>query len=369
MVAQQTDSPLIDECLAQARQMVGMELDRTLRQKNLEASRSAIRRYAYGIGDDNPLWCNEQYAAKSRYGCIVAPPTFIFSVDDTAISEPRLPGLGLLHAQDEIEFFKPILVNDQTRSTCRIVHAEEKRGTRVPRMVLLVGEILYINEDQEAYARLLATKLRVPGSDREGGLRYGERPAYEYSEAEMEAIRQGVMEEERRGALPRYWESVQVGDLIRPVVKGPLSLRDMICYYAGNGVAPEIYRAHELAYRGSRLEDPKHVEPSLAHKVGMPGAYDIGHQRVGWVSHMLTNWMGDDGSLKRLKLRISRPNVFGDTTWCRARVTAKRAVEHEHLVDCEVWTENQLGEVTGTGEATVVLPSSGKEVASKGSGT
>jgi hypothetical protein len=91
----------------------------------------------------------------------------------------------------------------------------------------------------------------------------------------------------------------------------------------------------------------------------MPGAFDIGHQRVGWVSHLLTNWMGDDGAMKKLRLRISRPNVFGDTTWCQGKVTGKRNVDNEHLVDCEVWTQNQYGDVTGTGEATIALESRG----------
>lgn len=346
---------LIDEALEKARLLVGVQLDRRLRQKNLEASRSAIKRYALGIGDDNPLWCDERYAKGTRYGCLVAPPSFLFSVDDTAFAEPKVPGLSLLHAEDEIEFFKPILVNDQVDSSLKIVRVEEKAGKRASRMLLIVGELLYFDEKNEPYARMLATKLRVPSASSGGGLNYEERAPYEYSDSEAEKIKQDILNEERRGSTPRYWEEVEVGDPIRPVVKGPLCLRDMICYYAGNGVSPAVYRAHELAYTGTFLEEPKHVEASLAHKVGMPGAFDIGHQRVGWVSHLLTNWMGDDGVMKNLRLRISRPNVFGDTTWCKGKVTGKRNVGREHLVDCEVWTENQYGDVTGTGEATIAL--------------
>lgn len=352
-------SSLIDEALEKARQLVGVQLDRRLRQKNLEASRSAIKRYALGIGDDNPLWCDEEYASRTRYGCLVAPPTFVFSVDDTAFGEPKVPGLGLLHAEDEIEFFRPILVNDQLDSSLKIVHVEEKAGRRAARMVLLVGELLYFNEKKEVFARMLATKLRVPSASTDGGLNYQERAPYEYSQSESDKIRQDILSEKRRGSLPRFWEDVDVGDQMIPVVKGPLCLRDMICYYAGNGVSPAVYRAHELAYQGQFLEEPKHVEPSLAVRAGMPGAFDIGHQRVGWVSHLLTNWMGDDGTMKKLRLRISRPNVFGDTTWCHGKVTEKRIAGDEHLVDCEVWSQNQFGDVTGKGDATIALPNRG----------
>jgi hypothetical protein len=351
-----TGTSLVDRCLVEARELVGTELDRTLRRKNLEASRSGIKRYAYGIGDDNPLWCDEQYAGQSKYGKLVAPPTYIFSVDDTAFIEPRVPGMSLLHAEDEIEFFRPILRDEQITSSCRIIQVEEKQGRRVPRMVSITGELTYLEpESKEIFAIVRAVKLRAPHAGKDGGLNYEQRPPYEYSDSELEAIKQAIFDEERRGAIPRCWDEIEVGDDLVPVVKGPLSLRDMICYYAGNGVAPEIYRAHELAYKGHHLDPPKHVDASQAHVVGMPGAYDIGHQRVGWVSHLLTNWMGDDGFLKKLRVRITEPNVLGDTTWCHGKVEAKYIVEGDHVVVCGVWTENQLGRVTASGMAVVSL--------------
>ena len=33
-----------------------------------EATRDNIRHYAHGIGDDNPLWCDPEYAAKTKFG-------------------------------------------------------------------------------------------------------------------------------------------------------------------------------------------------------------------------------------------------------------------------------------------------------------
>jgi len=41
---------------------------------------SSIRRYAQAISDLNPLYLDEEYAKKSEYGGIIAPPTFIFDV-------------------------------------------------------------------------------------------------------------------------------------------------------------------------------------------------------------------------------------------------------------------------------------------------
>ena len=89
----------------------------------------------------------------------------------------------------------------------------------------------------------------------------------------------------------------------------------------------------------------------------MPMAYDYGCQRMCWLGHPVTNWMGDDGFLKRLYGELRRFNYVGDTTWLRGRVSGKRVEQGEHLVDLELWAENQVQEVTATGKAAVVLPS------------
>jgi N-terminal half of MaoC dehydratase len=61
------------DALAEARAMIGQEF--RIEQWNYEASRDVIRHYAWGIGDDNPLWCDPAYAARTRHKGIVAPPT------------------------------------------------------------------------------------------------------------------------------------------------------------------------------------------------------------------------------------------------------------------------------------------------------
>ena len=47
--------------------------------------------------------------------------------------------------------------------------------------------------------------------------------------------------------------------------------------------------------------------------VGAPGAYDYGPERCSWLTHHLTNWMGDDGFLRRAHCKIRRHNPEGDT--------------------------------------------------------
>ena len=69
---------ITDEALGDLRRRIGVPITDTLEPWCHEATRDNIRHYAHGIGDDNPLWCDPGYAATSRFGTIVAPPSFLF---------------------------------------------------------------------------------------------------------------------------------------------------------------------------------------------------------------------------------------------------------------------------------------------------
>jgi acyl dehydratase len=99
-----------------------------------------------------------------------------------------------------------------------------------------------------------------------------------------------------------------------------------------------------------------HWDEHFAKNSGLPGPYDFGPMRICWCGHAVTDWMGDDGFLKRLSVRLRRPNFVGDTTWVHGKVVRKYQENNEALVDCELWCDNQRNEVTAFGQATVVLP-------------
>ena len=74
------DGRLTDELLAEVRKLIGTNFRIGHSINNEEATRIAILKFAEGIGDTNPLWSDPEYAAKTRYGTIVAPPSWVFSV-------------------------------------------------------------------------------------------------------------------------------------------------------------------------------------------------------------------------------------------------------------------------------------------------
>ena len=70
---------ITEEGLADLRKRIGVKITDTIEPWNYEATRDAIRHYAHGIGDDNPLWTDPAYAEKTRYGSLVALPSFLFT--------------------------------------------------------------------------------------------------------------------------------------------------------------------------------------------------------------------------------------------------------------------------------------------------
>src|SRR5258707_630496 len=72
---------ITEECLSDLRRRIGVKITDTLEPWNYEATRDAIRHYAHGIGDDNPLWTDPAYAEKTKFGTIVALPSFLFSTN------------------------------------------------------------------------------------------------------------------------------------------------------------------------------------------------------------------------------------------------------------------------------------------------
>lgn len=369
------DTPeLGDRALAEARALLGMPI--RIEQWNNEATRDTIRHYSWGIGDDNPLYSDPDYAVGTRWGSIIAPPTFFFAVFDAVVA-PGLEDIQWYYSGIDAEFFQPMKRNDEIKASAEYVEAKKLEGRRVRNMVLQTGEVLYHNQKGELCTRVRSHTFRVARSGASDGLRYEPREKHVYTEAELDAIMTAQLEEFRRGAATLWWDDVREGEDLPGTVRGPINQMDMTTYYAG-AVGTTGYKSTKLKWRYTAWarNDPDKlpnnydkcyygakVLPSIGHQdakvaqadLGMPGPYDNGPQRCGMLATVVTNWIGDEGEMLRYSARIKLPVIFGDTHRFSGRVTGKRIEDGAALVDLELWGENQLGQVTITGSATVKL--------------
>src|SRR5260221_6365949 len=87
------DGPAIEA----GRAVIGVPLRRDRMQWVRSATPDAIRHFAWGIGDDNPLWVDDEYARATRWGAVLAPPCFLYAVDYTIVA-PKLPGVQWIYA-------------------------------------------------------------------------------------------------------------------------------------------------------------------------------------------------------------------------------------------------------------------------------
>jgi acyl dehydratase len=361
--------------LEEARSLLGMPI--RVEQWNYEASRDAIRHYAWGIGDDNPLYSDPAYAQETTWGGIVAPPTFFFGLWDAVVA-PGLPDVQWFYSGIDAEFHQPILRNDEVTASAEYVDAQPLSGKTVANMLVQTGDVRYHDQRGALLTRVLSHTFRVARQSAEGGLKYAPRDKHVYTADELAAIVDRQLNEYRRGAEVLYWDDVEVGTVLPGTVRGPINQQDMTAYYCG-AVGTSGYKSTKLRwkYRDWAMNSPEKlpnnydksyygaaVLPSIGHQdakvatqdLGMPGPYDNGPQRIGMLSTCVTNWIGDRGFVRKLSARLKLPVIFGDCTYTSGKVVGKRMEGEQALVDFELWGENQLGQVTIKGSATAELP-------------
>jgi acyl dehydratase len=363
-----------DEMLAEMRALIGTELRTDACVNNEDATRLAILRFCEGIGDDNPLWTDATYAASTPHGTLVAPPSFIFCCLGSVQVGWR--GLGGFHAETIIDFFRPIRLGDKVFPRVYFdgfdgpIEASNFGGRRIKDFLRQE----YINQDGDLIARFICSRMRFERAEmqKRRESRKMELP-HPWTDEELAQIEEDILAETPRGATPRYWEDVQVGDEINPITKGPIGLTDEIAYVASGAAPIPRLSAHRVALKRYRkhpkwaFRDPStnalepvysvHYNDYAAQLQGAQAAYDVGIQRTCWQIHSLTNWMGDAGFLKRITGQYRSHVYLSDVVRLGGRVDQKEVdADGDHVVHLTTWAVNQRGQECMPGTAIVHLP-------------
>jgi acyl dehydratase len=367
-------SRITERALDDLRRRIGVKITDTLEPWCHEATRDAIRHYAHGIGDDNPLWCDPEHAARTRHGGLIAPPSFLFAC--SRIVSGYVGGLSGVHAMwagADWTWHLPVRRNDEISTEAWLKDLIEHETTFAGRAIQQVYHVDFYNQRGDHVAGADSWCFRTDRDlARERGTKYDAlktRPPKRYTDDELAEIYRLYASEEVRGAVPRYWEDVAEGEPLPAMAKGPMTVTGFIAYAQGWG---GLYiRANKLAWKQihrhaglgikNRYGIPDcpervHWERELATMVGAPGAYDYGPERCSWLTHHLTNWMGDDGFLRRAWCRIRRHNPEGDTLRIDGKVVGKLVEHGRHLVEIEQEAQNQDGERSVVGGGVVELP-------------
>jgi len=362
---------ITDEAIAAAKKMLGLQL-RPEGPYLQDATPDTIRNFCNGIGDLNPLYRDAEHGRLSRHGDVVAHPMFPMAFGWIGRTRWGLPGVHGFYAGNDWELFRHIRPGDRITAIERVIGADVKESKFSGRLVLQYVEATYSNQRGEIVARGLGTCTRHERKAARDAGKYNDVKSYEYTAEEFAKIDETILREEERirGNSILYWEDVKEGDELPEIVRGPLSLMDTMGFLVGCGRG----HTHGIVFRaatkhpGHFFRNPEagggieytgigHHRESMAKAVGVPGVYDYGPQRSSWMASLVTNWMGDAAFLKRVRTEMRRFNTMGDCTWCRGKIIRKYVKDAHALVDIEIRGENQRGELTTPGLATVILPS------------
>ena len=136
-----------------------------------------------------------------------------------------------------------------------------------------------------------------------------------------------------------YWEDVEKGVALPSLVKRPTT-QQLVKYAGASG---DFYQIH--------------YDTAFAQSTGLPGVIIHGALKSAFLGQLMTDWIGEHGTLKRLSCQYRGMDVPGDTLTCRGTVVRKYREGGEYLAECEIWLESGGGERTTPGSATVALPS------------
>lgn len=368
---------ITDEGLDALKRRLDVKIEREPEPWCYEATRDNIRHYAHGIGDDNPLWNDPDYAAAGPYGEIVALPSFLFATSRIISGYVGgLPGIHAMWAGADWTWHQPVRRNEEIVTESWLKELIERETRFSGRAVQQIYHVNFYNRQGDLLAEADSWCFRTErDTAREKGVKYDElkaKPEKRYTDEELQEIYAHYANEEVRGAKPRFFEDVAIGDALPTMVKGPMTVTGFIAYAQGWG---GLYiRANKLAWKQihnhaglgipNRFNIPDcpervHWEDVFAKEVGAPDAYDYGPERCSWMTHHMTNWMGDSGFLRRSATRIRRHNPVGDTLFITGKVVNKRIENDEALVDIEHAAHNQDGELSIEGTGTVRLPRRG----------
>jgi len=351
---------------------------------NLRCTDDAVRRFALCIGDDNPLFTDPDYAEKTRWGGVIAPPAFeksmginrapVMEPDEEKVTRKALRGVQLYHSGGENFYFSPIMEGERLYRSRYVKEVDVKESEFSGRSVIVTNGLCLWNDHDRVVVDGVDWFIHAERKKKsETKEKYAkEEPAW-YSDEDLAEIEDAYDNEYRRGSDTLWFEDVVPGSSLPRMVKGPLTITDLFDVHMGAGWLIYGGWPNRLAYenrkklRGFYTRDEfnawdtvqrVHWDKTLAEKVGVRMMYDVGPVRQFHVSNFLTNFVGDDAWIYRIRFEFRRFNYIGDVTWMTGEITEARIDEVlGPLIEITLRGTNQRGSDNITASATVLLPS------------
>ena len=137
----------------------------------------------------------------------------------------------------------------------------------------------------------------------------------------------------------RYWDGVNEGDEV-PGFELPITPTQIALQVSGSQDFYEVHHDQEFARAGGH--------PDIFVNTGFTTAC---------FGRLLSTFVGEEGWVKKFHMEMRRMNHPGDVMKLTGKVIRKYTEGDEHLLDLEIWSENERIGVTTPSTSTVLLPS------------
>ena len=360
---------------------------------------SDLRRWVMAMDYPNPIHWDPTYAAKTKFGGLVAPQSIAVCMDYGHGCAPACVGFikdsHLIFGGEEWWFYGARIKPGDHLTQQRRFHDYKVTDTKFAGPTMFSrGDTLHYKQDGSLVAKARSTAIRYLKEEAEKRGMYdsmiGELKGWSADElAVVDKVRFDWLMSNREGVSPR-WEEVQVGDKLTRRVIGPHTKASFATEYRAfmfniwgsfDWVAPEGVKDpwvhqdpgwaegfgfdEEGAFIDPRKRDGLYLGPSRGHvddqkagEVGMSRSYGYGATMQAWVTDYLAFWAGHDGFVRWCKSDFRGPAFEGDVTYFDAEVVEKREVTEWGipLVRVTLTLSNQDGMVLVKSTADVELP-------------
>ena len=354
-----------------------------------------IRRWVQAMHYPNRVHYEDEFAAQSRFGRIVAPQSFAVATDDGHGTAPACVGLipnsHLIFGGDEWWFHGPRIYGGD------LIHNERVPLDYVVKDTKFAGPTCFQRGDNRYYnaqGDLIATqrstsiRYRADLAREMGSLDATEDPEWtdqqllQLEEEKFSWIR--MLHELGHGK--RYWDEVKVGDKLPTRVIGPHSIASFTTEWraylftiwcgvirrtdldmealgftadmAGKEQDPVLEKENPEQTDGAYIGPSRgHLFPRWARYVGMPRSYGYGASMGAWILDYLGGWAGEWGQVVHSNCAYRGPAFTGDITIMNAEVIGKLVDDQgRSIVQVDFKMSNQLGTVMSTAKAEIELP-------------
>ncbi|MBQ60814.1 MAG: hypothetical protein CMQ19_01935 [Gammaproteobacteria bacterium] len=341
-------------------------------------SAETVGRFCRGFADMNPLYHNPGYAAKSPWGRIIAPPAANCYAETTNGASDGFPGCHTIWRGVEYDWKRPMFADEVVKCVTYLKDANIIRDSKFAGGMAAVQDYeTRITTMEDEYIGAYRTSWhRFSRGKAKESKKYADIKRHTWADEELDAVWAEYHEQNMtnvQGSEPLYFEDVEVGAQVPHIIKGPVTLTSKIAFEMAFG-AMGWFVGHELALklweRSPRLpirNEENVPEPPVAIHwtnercetyLGMPGAYEAGHERLNWLTQMANNWIGDHGIIRSMNIQFRGFHWQGDACRLHGEVTGKRVVDGENIVDLRIWTQSHpRDQRTTDGQMTVQLPS------------